>query len=142
MLLRIGSLVLATAALTGAALAGNYSNAANYNAGYGVSAGQENQAANPNLRDANGNLTVVNGQITSASFGQSGVQSASTLSSYSSSATSGVSTTSGPYGTATAIGNSLNVVTVGSNNTVIVNSNQINNGNQTATVTTNGSSGK
>jgi holdfast attachment protein HfaA len=138
MLLRIGFLLCASAALTGAALAGNYNNAASYNAGYGTAAGQENQAANPNLRDANGNLTVVNGQITSASYGQSGVQSASTLSSYNASTTSGVST----YGSATAIGNSLNVVTVGNNNTVIVDSTQINNGNQTATTNTNGSSGK
>jgi holdfast attachment protein HfaA len=138
MLLRIGSFVLATAALTGVTLAGNTNNAASYNAGYGMAAGQENQAANPNLRDANGNLTVVNGQFTSSSFGQSGVQSASTLSSYNASTTSGVST----YGSATAIGNSLNVVTVGNNNTVIVDSTQINNGNQTATTNTNGSSGK
>jgi holdfast attachment protein HfaA len=39
---------------------------------------------------------------------------------------------------ATAIGNSLNVVTVGSGNTVVVNAHQENNGNQTATVSTNG----
>jgi holdfast attachment protein HfaA len=136
--LRIRLLVLATAGLTGAAFAADYNSAASYNSGYGMSAGQENQAINPSLRDANGNLTIVNGQITSATFGQSGVQSASTLSSYASS-TSGTSTTTG---TATAIGNSLNVVTVGSYNTVIVNSTQVNNGNQTATVTTNGSSGK
>jgi holdfast attachment protein HfaA len=136
--LRIRLLVLATAGLTGAAFAADYNSAASYNSGYGMSAGQENQAINTSLRDANGNLTIVNGQITSATFGQSGVQSASTLSSYASS-TSGTSTTTG---TATAIGNSLNVVTVGSYNTVIVNSTQVNNGNQTATVITNGSSGK
>jgi holdfast attachment protein HfaA len=44
------------------------------------------------------------------------------------------------YGGATAIGNSLNVVTVGSNNTVVVNSTQTNNGNQNASVSLNGSS--
>ena len=41
-------------------------------------------------------------------------------------------------GTSSAIGNSLNVVTVGNNNTVVVNSSQTNNGNQTATTTING----
>jgi holdfast attachment protein HfaA len=41
-------------------------------------------------------------------------------------------------GQATAIGNSLNVVTVGTGNTVIVNSDQTNNGNQTVTLTQNG----
>lgn len=136
--LRFRLLVAATAALTGAAFAGNNNNAASYNTGYGMTAGQENQAANPNLRDSNGNLTVINGQFSSANYGQSGVQSAATLSSYASSTSSSATT----YGTATAIGNSLNVVTVGNNNTVIVNSNQVNNGNQTATVTTNGSSGQ
>lgn len=125
-----------------AAQAADYSNAASYNNAYGMSAGQENQAVNPNLRDGNGNLTVVNGQFTSSSFSrQTGVQSMGTISSGSLSSlgtsSSGVGTN---YNTASAIGNSLNVVTVGSNNTVIVNSTQINNGNQTATVSTNGSS--
>ena len=138
MALRFKLIVLATAGLTTAAFAGDYNNAASYNSGYGMTAGQENQAANPNLRDANGNLTLVNGQFTSSTFGQSGVQSASTLSSYASTTSSAGTTT----GTATAIGNSLNVVTYGNNNTVVVNSSQTNNGNQTATVTTNGSSGQ
>ena len=137
---RFRLMLLTTVAMTGAAVAGNYNSAASYNNGYGMTAGQENQAANPNLRDANGNLTLVNGQFTSANFGQSGVQSASTLGSYASS-TSGTSTST-TTGTATAIGNSLNVTVVGNHNTVVVNSSQINNGNQTATVTTNGSSGQ
>ena len=41
-------------------------------------------------------------------------------------------------GTASAIGNQLNVVTVGNNNTVVVNSRQTNNGNQTANVNLSG----
>jgi holdfast attachment protein HfaA len=130
------------ATLATAAQAADYNNAASYNSGYGMTAGQENQAINPSLRDANGNLTVVNGQFTSSSFSrQTGVQSMGTISSGSLSSlgtsSSGVGTN---YSTASAIGNSLNVVTVGNNNTVIVNSTQINNGNQTATVSTNGSS--
>ncbi len=48
---------------------------------------------------------------------------------------SGASSTTGA---ATAIGNQLNVVTLGNNNTVVVNAVQTNNGNQTATNTVNG----
>jgi holdfast attachment protein HfaA len=122
------------AALPGAALAADYNSAASYNSAYGMTAGQENQAINPSLRDSNGNLTIVNGQFTSSTFAkQTGVQSMGTISA--SSLSSGVGTSSS---SASAIGNSLNVVVVGSNNTVVVNSSQINNGNQTATV--NGSS--
>ena len=110
----------------------DYSNAATYNTAYGMSAGQENATVNPSLRDGNGNLTVVNGQFTSSSMSQqSGVQNMNTM--------SGSGTGAGAaYGTASAIGNSLNVVTNGNNNTVIVNSTQTNNGNQTATVSMNG----
>ena len=78
---RFRLLILATAGLTGTALAADYNNAASYNNAYGMSAGQENQAVNPSLRDANGNLTVVNGQFTSSSFSrQTGVQSMGTIS--------------------------------------------------------------
>jgi holdfast attachment protein HfaA len=121
----------AAIAFASAAEATDYSNAATYNSAYGMTAGQENTPINPSLRDANGNLTMVNGQITSGTMSQqSGVQTANT---------SGSGTGSGvAYGTASAIGNSLNVVTTGSWNTVIVNSTQVNNGNQTATVTQTG----
>jgi len=131
------------AGFAAAAQAADYSNAASYNAPYGMVAGQENQAVNPSLRDANGNLTVVNGQFTSSAFSQQtgvqnmGVMSSSQLSSLGNSS-GGVGSTGTAYGGATAIGNSLNVVTVGNNNTVVVNSTQTNNGNQTATVNLNG----
>lgn len=124
-----------------------FSTASNYNTPYGMSAGEENAAINPSLRDSSGNLTMVGGQVTTANFGlgSSGVQSMSTISSSTlataygtgstTSTTSSYSSTGAGASTATAIGNSLNVVTVGSNNTVIVNSVQTNNGDQTATVT-------
>ncbi|GAA0524788.1 holdfast attachment protein HfaA [Rhizomicrobium palustre] len=135
---RFRHLLLATAAVIQAGWAADYNSAASYNSPYGMNAGQENQAINPSLRDGNGNLTVVNGQFTSSSFShQTGVQTMGTISS---SSLAGLGTGAGTtYGTASAIGNSLNVVTVGNNNTVVVNSNQINNGNQTATVAINGS---
>lgn len=142
-MLRIRLLALATVAVTGGAFAADYNNAASYNSGYGMAAGQENQAVNPSLRDQNGNLTVVNGQFTSSSFSrQTGVQSMGTISSGALSSLGTSQAGVGSYGTATAIGNSLNVVTVGNNNTVVVNSSQINNGNQSASTSINGSSGK
>ena len=125
------------AALAGVAQAADYNSSASYNSPYGMSAGAENQTVNPSLRDANGNLTVVNGQFTSSAFSQAtGVQSMGTISS---STLSSLGNSSGAaYGSASAIGNSLNVVTVGNNNTVVVNSTQTNNGNQTASVSLNG----
>ena len=63
---------------------------------------------------------------------QSGSQSASAY-------TGGVGTSGAgtQYGQASAIGNSLNVVVLGSHNTTVVDTTQINNGNQTATVALN-----
>lgn len=110
------------AALTTAAVAGPYDQSANYNNPIGMSSGQMNAPVNSSLRDANGNLEVVNGKITSSSFGEvGGVQNYR-------GGTSGVGGTT----SATAIGNQLNVITAGSNNIVIVDSTQINNGDQNA----------
>ncbi len=106
--------------------AGDWSNSANYN-GFGTTT--QNTPSDFSLRDANGNLTVVNGQFVGSSYSAStGAQSASAYG-------SGVGVQgSGPMsGQATAIGNSLNVVVVGSHNTTVVDSSQVNSGNQTAT---------
>jgi holdfast attachment protein HfaA len=114
-------------------------NASAYNNPYGVTQGGENQAVDPSLRDSNGNLALVNGQFQSSSMSQqSGVQSMGAIGSGASGTTLGSGAGFGPVGSASAVGNSLNVVTVGSNNTVIVDSTQTNNGNQTATVNANG----
>lgn len=122
------------AGVTSAAQAGDFSNASTYNAPFGMQAGQENQAPNATLRDANGNLTAINGQITSGSIG-AGASASGAASAHSGVGTSGAGTA---FGTATAIGNQLNVVTLGNNNTVVVNATQTNNGNQTAVNTVNG----
>ncbi|HVU19266.1 MAG TPA: holdfast anchoring protein HfaA [Rhizomicrobium sp.] len=112
----------AFAALTTAAVAGPYDQSANYNSGMGMTGTSMNAPVNSSLRDANGNLEVVDGKITSSSFSEvGGVQGFNP-------GTSGVGGTS----SATAIGNQLNVVTMGSNNIVIVDSTQINNGDQNA----------
>jgi len=118
--------------------AGDFSTASTYNAPYGMVAGQENAPPNASLRDANGNLTVVNGQFTSSNFGTSAGASASGSGAGSASSGAGTSGASSTMGAATAIGNQLNVVTLGNNNTVVVNATQTNNGNQTATNTVNG----
>lgn len=124
-----------SAALTGtAADAAGFSDLTTYSQPIGLAPGQETQPIDPSLRDANGNLTVVNGQFTSSSISrQSGVQQASTAVSGSGGTGSGAM-----FGGATAIGNSLNVITTGSNNTVVVTSTQTNNGNQQANVSING----
>jgi holdfast attachment protein HfaA len=101
--------------------AGDWTNSATYN---GAGAGAQNQASNYSMRDANGNLTLVNGQVAPSIFQQgSGAQYAG----------GGVGAGTSTYGQANAIGNQLSVVVVGNHNTTIIDSSQINNGNQTAT---------
>ena len=118
-------LALAGALTAGTAEAGDWSNSATYNG----AATSQNAASNFSLRDANGNLTVVDGQFTSATTSLAGGVAASGV--------GGVGM-GGSAGVATAIGNSLNVVTVGNNNTVVVNSAQTNSGSQTATANLSG----
>jgi holdfast attachment protein HfaA len=124
----------AVAAMFGTAHAGDYTTASNYNTPFGMSSGQENQTVDPSLRDANGNLTLVNGQFTSSATAQSFAQSSA------SSFAGGVgnSGSGASFAGATAIANQLNVITTGNNNTVVVDSVQTNTGNVTATVNTNG----
>jgi holdfast attachment protein HfaA len=122
------SIALAAFALAAtAAQAGDWTNSAMYN-GYG--AATQNAPSSYSMRDANGNLTMVNGQVTSSTYAYaSGAQYGG----------GGVGTQGAlqTYGQATAIGNQLNVTVVGSHNTTIIDSTQINNGNQTATANLN-----
>ncbi len=114
------------------------SNSAAFNAGYGRVAGQENHMVEYSTRDANGNRVIVDGMMLTGSDQSvySSSRSSGSLDAY-----AGVGGVGG-YGGATAIGNNLTVITQGSNNTVIVNSSQINNGNVSAgTTVTNGTSG-
>ena len=100
-------------------------NSASYNAGYNRSSDQENRAVSPSMRDANGNLLVVNGVIGGMSqFFAGGGASTSASGAFASGAT--------------AVGNSLSVVTQGNDNIVIIDSTQINNGTVTATSSTSG----
>jgi holdfast attachment protein HfaA len=122
---RLICLVLAAAAVCGEAHAQYMStNSAEFNAGYGRVAGQENQPVDVTTRDANGNRVIVDGLILT---GQD--QSSFARASGAADAFAGVGAVGGG---STAIGNNLVVVTQGSNNTVIVNSNQTNKGSVSA----------
>jgi len=113
---------VASTAFASAASAGSFDTSSSYNTPIGMSSTSQNGPVNTSLRDANGNLEVVDGKITSSSFSEvGGVQGFN-----------GGSSGVGGTNSATAIGNQLNVVTMGSNNIVIVDSTQINNGDQTA----------
>jgi holdfast attachment protein HfaA len=125
MLLATALVAILAAGAASAAQAGDWSNSANYN-GFGTVT--QNTPSNFSLRDANGNLTLVNGQFVGSSFSSStGVGATNAMGGV------GLAAPGSINGQATAIGNSLNVVVVGSHNTTVVDSNQINNGNQTAT---------
>jgi holdfast attachment protein HfaA len=106
-----------------------FANDRTYSTGYGMTPGQENVAPSGSTRDANGNRVIMNGQLGSGNM--------STLSGASQSGV-GQPGVWGNSANATAIGNSLNVVVVGSWNTVIVDSTQINNGDQNANASLNG----
>jgi holdfast attachment protein HfaA len=119
----VGLTVLAAA---GAASAQSMNaNSASFNAGYGRITDQENDPVNVSLRDANGNLTIVDGVI------QTGEDSSVFANIGSGGAVDTVSG-AGTSSNASAVANNLVVVTEGSNNTVIVNSTQTNSGNVTA----------
>ncbi|MCI4643735.1 MAG: holdfast anchoring protein HfaA [Hyphomonadaceae bacterium] len=87
---------------------------------YGFSYGAEERPFDAGTRDINGNRVVVNGLInggTGLGFGMNTGWGQ----------TDGAS---GMLGTGTAVGNQLNVITNGSNNTIIIDATQINNGDQ------------
>lgn len=117
---------MATLGFAGAAHAQSMNtNSASYNAGYNRATAEENQAVNPSVRDANGNLVIVDGVI-QAGQDQSVFSNAGAGGAFDTVA--GVGSSSG----ATAFGNNLVVVTQGTYNTVIVNSTQNNSGNISA----------
>lgn len=117
---------------------------AQFTIGYGRTPGQENRAVeNYGLRDASGNLVVVDGVVQQGNISSFSASSANA--SATASAAAGGSFTGGVgQSSATAIGNNLTVITQGDFNTVIVNSTQINNGAVTAgaTVAKGGSNGQ
>ena len=107
--------------------AGEINEADHFDQPYGMNPGDESRPIDAGTRDASGNRVIVNGQFVDSNFSSSnGIKS-------------GVgSGLGGPNASATAIGNQLNVVTQGSWNTVIVNSDQENNGDVEAKTVLNG----
>jgi holdfast attachment protein HfaA len=107
--------LLATSA-TGAAAQSMDSTGGDFNAGWGRSLGQESRGVTlRNGRDENGNRLIVDGLI----------QTGEDQSSFSRGDANG---SGAGYGGNTAVGNNLAVNVIGSWNTVIVDSTQINNG--------------
>ncbi|VAV93880.1 hypothetical protein MNBD_ALPHA06-1748 [hydrothermal vent metagenome] len=98
---------------------------------YGRTYRDENTPYNPSSRDANGNRVIINGRM----FAGDGSSLSGGLGSgfFGGQNSFGSQTGFGGAGAAGAgaIGNQLNVLTVGNYNTVIIDSTQINNGNQT-----------
>ena len=125
-------LLLAAAALPATAAAQSNGGGSAYNAGYGFGSGELSRPVNVSRRaDSSGNTVVVDG-VTKIGDDQSVFYSRRTGGAGDS--FGGV----GGLGTATAVGNNLVVSVQGSNNTVIVNSSQINNGAVTAQTVLNG----
>lgn len=128
-LAKVGLAVIALAGpFAAAAQAGDWTNSAFYN-GYG--AGSMNSASSYSMRDANGNLTMVNGQI------QPSIYSNASGSQFATAGVGMAGAAGQAYGQATAIGNALNVTVIGSHNTTIIDNQQTNTGNQTATAAVN-----
>jgi holdfast attachment protein HfaA len=88
---------------------------------YGYGYGQESTPYSANTRDRLGNRVIINGMIEGGSGLGTGLYTGWGQ-------TDGAS---GMIGSGTAVGNQLNVITNGSNNTIIIDSTQINNGDQT-----------
>ena len=119
-----GMTALAAGALISAALpaaAQEASSVSEFERPYGFGFGEESRPFSPNSRDRLGNRVIINGLIE----GGSGL-GGSLFTEWGQ--TEGAA---GMIGTGTAVGNQLNVITNGSNNTIIIDSTQINNGDQT-----------
>ena len=123
------SVLVALFVFQGAAYAQDPSQVDHYDNPYGMGYGDESRPYQvTSTRDANGNRVIINGRFaTSGSYTET-----SGVGGYNLTGRWGVSNS------AQAIGNQLTVVTTGSNNTVIIDSTQINNGDQEAGIVLNG----
>ena len=119
------AMLYAGSAAAGTTATGDYDQSATYNANFGMAPGEENAPADGSTRDENGNKVFVNGVATGAAYAVTDHVRTSGV---------GGAGTGAGSATATAIGNALNVTVVGSWNTVIVNSKQVNNGDQNASL--------
>lgn len=96
---------------------------------YGYGYGQEAQPFDANTRDANGNRLILDGRL------MTGMDQSTLSTAYASGSAAAWAQSSGGagsgYSSGSAIGNQLNVITQGNYNTVIVNAQQTNTGDQT-----------
>jgi len=107
------------------------SSVATFTHGYSASAGEFSAPVNPTSRDSSGNQVIVDGVM----------QNGSPNSLFSQRTTTGVGSVNsgvGQLGVNTAIGNNITVITQGSNNTIIINATQTNNGAVSAGTVLNG----
>lgn len=118
--------LLVCASASGASAQTMFNSGSQFNGGTRFSNGELNQPVSVNTRDENGNRLIVDGILRNQGAAPNVFST-------------GVGDSSAGAGGATAIGNNLTVTTIGSHNTVIVNSTQINNGDVTAGTVLNGS---
>jgi len=129
-----------TAALAGLAVAGGAqaqsmnANSGSYNAGYNRTADQENQAVNTSMRDANGNLVIVDG-IIQAGDDQSVLSHSGATGAFD--VVGGV----GALGSSSAIGDNITVVSPSSGDTTSTSSSQDNSSNISTSGSLNGGVG-
>ncbi len=109
------------AAMASPAIAQEAGSLAEFERPYGFAHGEESRPFDAGTRDRLGNRVVINGLIGGGTGLRGGLNTGWGQ-------TDGAS---GMIGTGTAVGNQLNVITNGSNNTIIIDSTQINNGDQT-----------
>ena len=117
----LGLAALTAIAVTPHAEAQAASTVSEFERPYGFGFGQESQPYSAASRDASGNRVIVNGLLEGGTGLGSGLYTGWGQ-------TEGAA---GMIGTGTAVGNQLNVITTGNYNTVIIDSTQINNGDQT-----------
>ena len=106
--------------------------------GFSKGPGSYESPVNVSTKDANGNMTIVDGVMQSAQGSIFSNLASMGVASSTSGASSASASGAGGVGSATAIGNNLSVVVNGDNNTVIVNATQTNNGTVTASTVLNG----
>ena len=110
-------------------------NAGDFQRPWGTDTTQQNQPYRAGTRDANGNRVVLNGVLQTGVGVQAQMAGPGGVGNAPVNSTNTGQTEQSSYGSnssALAVGNQLNVVVNGNYNTVIVNSNQTNNGNVTA----------
>jgi holdfast attachment protein HfaA len=132
-LISLGLLTAVTCVSPLPAVAQEARSSSEFNRPFGMGYGEETRPIDGSTRDQNGNRVIVNGRRAGGLFNESsGVFEERAGVGYGAFG-------QGPSATATAIGNNLTVITQGSYNTVIVNSVQENNGDQSVELELKGS---